>query len=515
MRQKFRRSLRPSDWTRFDRYSHRVRALQFDDRRLAVRRKALDQSIYDEITATRPRAALLPNLQTLSWLMGEATRQHRSLIVMHTGLHHLAIQLNKSTDPANSLAAYVQALVERAPGVSKLEIRSTHPVRDVQTEVQQLVRGLLYLKHLTLPMYFLNNEITAALASSVFLESITFAEPIEQGTGDRADVGQYAPVLEEGAFQSLRKLSFSAHLQHARAFVGETHVPTNITSLHINILAIDNPPVLYDLLVTVTRFRALTELVLDFVLSPGALVVWPPPPPVARPNLDTLRPLLGCGRLKKFEIRWDYQLNLVDADMGELARSWPDLEHLHLHSEPIPEPANPPTLTSQALIPFARHCPRLRYLGVYFDGDSVPSRAVASTESPHPFRQLRELSVGSSPVTVTEPTALYLSQLCPANCQLTSGVRWPDAYGIMLEGLDAADEIRVKMQQWWIRWGNIGKVLSLVVKARQDEKARVGALQREMESLSVTRERERERLEELEREVSELKGTVYTRNASA
>ena len=57
-------------------------------------------------------------------------------------------------------------------------------------------------------------------------------------------------------------------------------------------------------------------------------------------------------------------------------------------------------------------------------------------------------------------------------------------------------------------------MLSLVVRARQDEKARVMALQREMAQLSVTRKREKERLEELEREVSVLKGTVYTREGS-
>ena len=500
---------------RFDRYSHRIRALSFDDRRLAVRRKALDPSIYDEINATRPRPELLPNLQKLSWLMSEATRQYRSLVAMYSGLGHLSIQLNKSDDPAIALASYVQAVIERAPGVSKLEIRSTHPVRDIQAEVQVLVRGLLYLKHLTLPLYFLNNEITAALASSVFLESITFAVPIEQGTGDRADVSHYAPVLEEGSFQSLRKLSFSAHLQHAITFIGGAHTPNNITSLHINILAIDNPPVLHDLLVAVTRFRALTELVLDFVLSPGAPVVWPPPPPAARPSVETFRPILAHNRLTKFEIRWDYQLNLVDQDMEVFATSWPFLEYLHLHSEPIPELTNPPALSLQALIPFAKHCPQLKYLGLYVDGDSTPPRtATRMEESPQPFRRLRELSFGSSPVAVTDPTALYLSQLCPADCELTPGVRWPDAFGIVLDEIEGADDIRVKMQNWWIRWGSIAKVLSLVVRARQDEKVRVMALQREMAQLSVTRKREKERLEELEREVSVLKGTVYTREGS-
>ena len=110
--------------------------------------------------------------------------------------------------------------------------------------------------------------------------------------------------------------------------------------------------------------------------------------------------------------------------------------------------------------------------------------------------------------------SLYLSQLCPADCELTPGVRWPDAFGIVLDEIEGADDIRVKMQNWWIRWGSIAKVLSLVVRARQDEKARVMALQREMAQLSVTRKREKERLEELEREVSVLKGTVYTREGS-
>ncbi|KAI0701095.1 hypothetical protein BC835DRAFT_1411705 [Cytidiella melzeri] len=499
---KFRRSLGPSDWTRFDRYSHRVREIMFDNRRAFVRRKALDQSTYEQLLATCPRQVLLPNVHSVTWCMSEPDRQYRSSVVMHSELRNLTIQLNKCDDP--SLATYVDAIIERAPRVVNLEFRSTHPVRDIENDVQRLLRGLPYLRQLTLPLFHLSNDIFTALASSAQLEAISFAEPIEQGTGDRADVGHFAPVIEDDSFISLRKLSFSAHLQHATTFIGRPHFPSSITCLRINILAIDNPPVLHELLTTINRVKLLTELVLDFILSPGAPVVSSPPPPFARPSLEALRPLLSCRKLTKLEIRWDYQLSLGDLDMEELAESWPAMERLHLHSEPIPESAAP-TLTLRALIPFAHHCPQIKYLALYVDGDSTPPRTTADF-LPR-FQHLKELAFGSSPVTVSEPTALYLSQLCPVDCEITSGVRWPDAYGIVLDGIGASDEIRIKMQKSWIQWGNIGKVLSLAIKARQDEKAKVAGLQQEMELLSLTRNKERERLEQLEREVRELKDT--------
>ncbi|KAI0338825.1 hypothetical protein BDW22DRAFT_1362548 [Trametopsis cervina] len=497
---KFRRPLMLSDWERFDRYAHRVRAVNFDCRRGKMRGRQLDQSVYDEMVRTCPRREIIPKLQTMTWYMNDAARQSQSLVFMHGGIRHLSIQLHKSANIR--LENYIDAVVSRAPGVTKLEIRSPHPVRDIRSELLRLFGGLHQLKHLAVPMFFLVDEVIAKLASAIHLETINLAEPLEQGTGDRADVSFFSPNIEERGFSRLHTLSFSAHLQHATMFLNRLFAPTHISSLHVNILAIDNPPVLRQLLAAVTRFHRLTDLVLDFVLCPGAPIVTPPPP-FARPSLEALRPLFSCRRIRKFEIRWDYQLHLSDHDMDDLARSWPELEHLHLHSEPIPE-AGTPSLTLRALLPFACHCPQLRYLALYLDGDAIPARTTSA--SPPAFRALHKLALGSSPVTVVEPTALFLSQLCPVNCEIVSGVRWPDAFGIALEEAGVTDAQRIQMQDWWIRWGNIGKVLPLAVKARREEKARIATLQLEMESLHMERNLEKERLEYLEREVRKLQG---------
>jgi hypothetical protein len=410
--------------------------------------------------------------------MSEPSSQLGSLIAMHVGLQHASIQLNKSREP--TLATYVTSIIENAPRITDLEVRSLHPVREIEYEFRTLVRGLTHLKHLTLPLYFLTNEVIVTLASLAHLETIRFAEPIEGAVGDRADVSHFAPELTEGAFGGLTKLCFSAHLQHTLAFFSTPHMPSSISSLHVNILAIDDPPVLQDLLTTVNNtFHLLTELTLDFIVKPGAFVAFPPPPMIARPSIETLRPVLSCRRLRKFVIRWDYRLNLIDADMEEIASSWPALEHLHLHSEPIPEPGGP-ALTLQALLPFARHCPKLAHLALYLDGDSALSQSVA--DYPQPFRRLRALCLGSSPVTGKEPTVLYLSQLCPADCVVSAGIRWPDAYGIVIDNLGLS---QASWHRWWTLWGQIGSILPLVVRARQDEKARVLAVHRRMESLTL------------------------------
>ncbi|KAI0085999.1 hypothetical protein BDY19DRAFT_908535 [Irpex rosettiformis] len=651
---KFRRPPRQTDWTRFERYARRVRVVKFDDRRASVRRKVLDESVYDDIAATRrssSNSALLPNLQTLSWVMSDQTRQRRSLVFMHSGIQHLVIQLNvsssspsssSSSPSSSSLASYVEDIISHSPGISTLQIHSPHPIRTIQPETQTLIRGLLYLKHLTLPMYFLTSHLAATLAGCVFLESVEFAEPVERGVGDRRDISHFAPHahpllsssdnkttsthLEEESFQSLRRLSIAAYIPHATAFLASRLLPPHtLTSLRLVVLATSPPHVLEELFETLRKFTELSEVVVDFPITPDSPISLPPPfssfsssspthPSSSRPTISTLRPLLNRP-LKKLELRWDYELLLTDDDAHELARGLRGVEVLHLHSEAIPlsyfsssssslsfptsfsSSSTPtpssyesathrhrhrPSLTLRALEPFARYCPRLRYLGLYLDGDSSSSTSFTTTTSsptttsstptptttiPTPtFHQLQELALGSSPLTSTSSATLYLSRVVRAGCVVRAGVRWPDAYGVVLDGMGRgggvnldpnleelgglnlggpnlgglngnlggqnlegqnlggqnpnlnmeiiqrgtadSEQIRVDMQKWWIGWGEVGRVVGLVVRAREDERSVISS----RESRKREKEREEElnrmkkRVEELEREVRVLRG---------
>lgn len=436
---------------------------------------------------------VLQNLLSQRWFSNDATRQRRSVIFTQPSIWELGLQLHATTEPP--LQAYVAEIVARLPRVTKLELKSRHPVQRVHNEVLTLLRGLPRLRNITVPMYFLTSEVMAQLSHAEHLETVEIATPIEHGIGNRNDVALFQPHLQEGAFPELRHLAFSAHLQHTTQFLAGPHAPRGISFLHVFILAIDNPPELYRFLSTIaTRFTQLGELRLDFMLAPSTPVVSPPPPPVARPSLAVLEPLLSCARLTKFDLRWDYQLNLTEANIEALARSWPSLEVLNLNSEPIPE-LGLPVLGASVLRSFATHCPRLQELAVYIDGDRLPPPTDVQSATTPPFRALRKLALGSSPLTRVEPMVLFLSRLCTLGCEIGAGVRWPDAYGIALDSVGVTDERRVHMSEWWVRWTEVGKLLPLAIRVRMEERSRVTELRRGDQS----------RVAELEHELRQLR----------
>ncbi|KAF7797268.1 hypothetical protein EIP86_008463 [Pleurotus ostreatoroseus] len=494
--QKFRRHLQAQDWHKWDRYARRVRTLDLDDRRPTARRK-VENSVFDEIARTRPREELLPNLHTIGWWTSSADQQARSILFMHSNIKSLSLRFHNS--PTHPLATYVQAIVERVPHVTRLEVRADTAMHDLQTEMLSLMSRLHQLKELVVPMYFITSLAMSELALLPALESVEFAHPIEGGTGDRADVVEFNPALLDDAFPALKRLSFSSHLQHAVNFLNHPASPRNLVSIYLQVLAIDNPPILQHYFISVAHHLGrLTELYIDFLLGPDSPIVTPPPPPIARPCLETFRPLMSCRCLRRLELRWDYQLYIRESDLEELAMSWPFLELLLLNCDPIPEP-EPPMLSPLALVFFAKHCLRLRELALYIDGCRVPT---ADLELVPPFVRLEKLSLGSSPIADEDAMALFLSQLCPIKCEVIAGVRWPDAYGIALDNAGVDEHIRSDMGEWWMKWTNVGKVLPLAIKARRHEKDRMSAVMSEVDR------RNKDRLEELENELRELRGKM-------
>lgn len=178
---------------------------------------------------------------------------------MQSNIWELGLQLHATTEPP--LQAYVTEVATRLPHITKLELKSRYPVQRVHNEVLVLLRGLPRLRNITVPMYFLTSEVMAQLSHAEHLETVEIATPIEHGIGTRNDVALFQPHLQEGAFPVLRHLAFSAHLQHTTQFLAGPHAPRAISFLHVFILAIDNPPELYNLLtIMATRFTQLSTL---------------------------------------------------------------------------------------------------------------------------------------------------------------------------------------------------------------------------------------------------------------
>lgn len=488
--QKFKRLLHTSDWPRCDRYAYRIRALDIDDRRPNAKGRQLDPSVFDEVERTCPRQDLLPNLISMSCSSIDPLKQYRSLYLLHSAVRQFTFHAHASQE--HPLSAYVESIQHKAPLLTKLEVRSHHATHELQDDLLPLFRGLHGLRHVVIPLYFLTGALLATLAEVPRLETIKLAAPVERGIGDSADVQDLNATLQQGAFPALRTLALAAHIQQAARFLEQPGAPKRIAALHLHVLAVDTPPVVHDLFSTLaSSYSQLTELRLDFMLGPYSPTLSSPPPPGARLSLETLRPLAACTRLKILEIRWDYELNLTEADLSTLAPCWSALEVLHLHSDAIPE-HTPPQLSLRALLPFARHCPRLRSLAIYVDGDRAP---LPPPGTPLPaFRVLGTLAFGSSPLRDPVAAALFLSALLPPSCAVSAGVRWPDAFGIALDRAGVTDERRLRIVEWWAHWNEVGRSVPLLVRARADERARVlvaakddvaGELEEEVKRLRV------------------------------
>lgn len=443
----------------------------------------VDASVWDEITSSCPREHLLPNLQSLSWYSSSVERQASVLHFLHPGVKHLSINVFPDEDKT---MAYLSQLHARAPRVTHLEIGTESSIAEVQEGVLKLLGGFPYLSHLTVPLYCLTSIIMSRLSNLRHLSNISFSKPVERRTGHPSDVVHWAPSLADGAFPTLQHLSMSAHLVHALDFVNSPFAPRHLTKLYVNVIAIDNPFVVRQLFTAlVAQYPQLKDLYLDFIVGPDAPIVYPPPPLQSRPGIETIRPLLSFPSLTSFGFRWDYQLNLTQSDVEEIASRWSRLESLLLNCQPIPEVSGP-LLTMDALIPFARHCPQIQKLGLYLDGTVIPSRKPSSLP-PIRFKSLRTLSVGASTIASVDCAALFLSQLLPPGCKIESGVRWPDAFGLALDKIGVMDERRVKMTEWWVGWNDVAKVLPLATEARMEERARISMLEKEIEQMKLER----------------------------
>ncbi|KAH9934608.1 hypothetical protein B0H21DRAFT_813518 [Amylocystis lapponica] len=501
VRYKFSRCLSLNDWANFQRYARRVSKIQYDGYAVKSRRRLLDKSVFEEIARTCPTAEIFPNLHTLCWHSSGAEMQSVSVVFMHPRIKVLEVRIHQSDD--YPLYVFVDAVKNRMPYTTYLNLQFSFPVREIEDHLSSLLRGLRRLQRYVMPLYSLTSKITEALGTLDDLRVIEFGEPLDSGNGDRADIENFCPVIPPGAFPAVQRSCLSAQLPNVtRTLQAEGLLLPRLTNLRVHVIAIVSPLEVENFFQTIRdKFHWMTELYVDFTITPDSVLTVPAPPLDERPDIVTFRPLLACRQLRKFDFRWEYPLNLTDADMEEFASSLPLLEHLFLNCEPVVE-LEPPPLTIAALLPFAQHCPRLRLLGLYFHAAVQPSHCVPTSAS---FAELTELRVGVSSITRVEPVVLFLSQLCKLGCTLIPGLRWPDAYGIALDRAGILDERRSRMTEHWVLWTEVAKVLPMVTKARLEERTVTATIQQQLARLTLSSREEKERGDRLEREVMDLR----------
>ncbi|KAJ7490700.1 hypothetical protein FB451DRAFT_1023816, partial [Mycena latifolia] len=104
-------------------------------------------------------------------------------------------------------------------------------------------------------------------------------------------------------------------------------------------------------------------------------------------------------------------LDLDDATVIDMARSWPDLQKLWVQPD---DWERPPCATLVGLRALAQHCPHLHTIGMAFDASTIPSPVTAFDKSEPVLRDSPfDFCIGTSPISEALPVARFLSPLFP------------------------------------------------------------------------------------------------------
>ncbi|KAF7797269.1 hypothetical protein EIP86_008464 [Pleurotus ostreatoroseus] len=478
--QEFTRNLEAEDWANWDKYARRVRALHIGEYRKSP---ILSKELLDEIARTRVSLHILPNLRSLTWIAYRIDHMRASLIFMHHGITRFTTHLVASSEYA--IGTYFKEIQTRMPYLEHIDFRFSFPVREIEDDVVRLIQGLPKLKRIVFPVYTLTSRIVEALSRLPKLETVQFEfpSPNPQGQGDPKDIMDFSPQLDPGAFPALLDLSLSGHLSHYTTFLTGPFYPENLTVLYSHVCWDSSPEDVDKFVTTVAEnCHSLTELHIDYFGSPpvpsSGNIAALEPRTSRRLSWQELRPILSCTHLTVFELRWDKPLAVSEDDLEEMASHWPALKTLQLDCEPM-DISIEPSITLRALLPFAKHCQELEQLGLYmapFTDTSKTALGLGAT----PFRSLKQLCVGLSPIQDPGPVALYLSQLCPSGCRLEAGMTWPDEF-VPVE----SEDLQRRSAEWHETWQEVNRMLPLLIRLREEERANRTTLDEEVEDLRI------------------------------
>ena len=465
-----------NDWERFKSYARRVRSLSLDEEEGSI---CVAKEAFDEIGRARVTLNVLPNLRSLTWVTNSIDRMRLSLMFQHENIADFSVFLHRATNYPISI--FFQEVKLRMPLLKTLDLRFKFPAHEVEDDLIALFQGLPRLKKVVLPLYTLTSRVFAALSTHQELDTVQFEFMETQGGGEIRDVVHFDPQLSEGAFPVLADLSLSASIVDATRFLRGSFAPQKLTTLFLHTLCASSPAETFDFLTAVAEScRVLNRLFLDFFTSAeirsdliAPSITW-----------QTLRPVLSCAKLVEFEVRWDRAFDINQEDVEEMAAKWPTLETLLLNCEPMHVPT-PTTLDLRALMPFAIHCPNIVEVGLYLSGtvDFDPASVAPVT----PFQNLRRICFGTSPLTNPGPAALFLSQLCPLGCEVSSGITWPDGFAIRDDVVDetALEDLNRQATTWFNSWKEVQRMLPLLTQLRIQERARRDSLEKEVEDLRI------------------------------
>ncbi|KAI0320857.1 hypothetical protein OF83DRAFT_1168946 [Amylostereum chailletii] len=465
-----------ADWARFNPYARRVRSLKYGVPEPALDPHHLSDNVFNDLARTRTSLAILPNLRCLWWLQSVSSAQQHQTVFMHEGVTEYRMYVSIPHDV--SFEAYSSDITERMPHLTDLVIDHIPALNGAS--IAAMLRALPKLKRVLLPKHALHGPVLTELGRLPELEVIGYDS---QG-GLKTHESHINVSPEPGAFPVLWDLGLGSTLTDMKHFlVGGALLP-KLTHLFLESINVEEPASIQD------TFSAIAEgypQLKSFSVDIGVDILTAYTDNIKPLSFEHIRPLLPLHQLTTLEIRHNLSLCLSEESLVELGTALPNLQNLLLNCDPLR--LGSPSLTLHALLPLAEFCPNLRRLGLYVDACATETLTVPKRASKPRFTSLRYVNFGTSPIgTSVVPVALFLSALfadadADTVVKVEAGVMWNE--DLFVDDVDGFSETTTEN---CMRWGEVAKMMPLLVPLRRDEKSRRAAAELELEDLKMMNE---------------------------
>ncbi|THU76566.1 hypothetical protein K435DRAFT_846558, partial [Dendrothele bispora CBS 962.96] len=413
----------PEDWDRFQKnYCWRVRRLTLD----SYPRDGDIKSLIAQVALVRSCRPILPNLTEISYtgLLDRGFNECATLF-MHEGVSKAFITQSKELDCRN----FLRVIRVRMPFLAHLKLDIFPLLQNMET-VNELVAALPRLHSLVVPECLDKSPVLRALVDPTKLT--------------RFETTYYTEVKPLSILSHLNELYVFIHYRSLTASFSSRM--SQLTTVIVTTKIIESPSDVMALLSAVVQTcPKLSSLCLDI-----EEYVLPDDEP-SRIQMKHLKPLLACSTLTEFSLEHPYALALDNNDIEEITSHLKALEVLSLNPN-VKETVPITALTLETLLSFARHCPRIRKIGLFLQADVTvsTSEAILAKFPSTSLQNLDRLDVGKSHITNPMAVASFLSEILPLGVELKyskSSVEWGQVNNSLPVLLEKAIQTRRKMDE--------------------------------------------------------------------
>ncbi|KAJ3993092.1 hypothetical protein F5050DRAFT_780029 [Lentinula boryana] len=421
----FSQTDKPPKWDRFSFYARRVRKIYHMGEKAGTYRAGLAlRSVFTDIAYQRLSNNIVPNLQVLEWHSDAFLyMQNPSILFMGPSLKHYILHEVKPS-PAE-LSLNLQTLADRCPHINHVKISLDSATQSHGDIILDFVMRMAELHTLELPPFGNMAPLINALRGHSCLRKLQIGgcHAID-GQLDKPCITSLAlPSPGGDHFASLTFLSIVVPYAVVEKLFSSKFPSLQQISIFSDLRKPETPSTIKHLIDTLTeRCPQIHHIRLSYAFLPEEKYTRFPPASCIV-TMAHIRPLLRCSKMQNFTFKHPFPITLDDQFAEEIATSWPDLLELQLNNVPLVRRKDfKNCFTLRALLPFARHCPRLVHLSILVVPESSTCPILGDIQSlPSSFfSKLYSFDVGSSMLYESDKhqVALTLSQILPPHSVL-------------------------------------------------------------------------------------------------